>query len=189
MQSWHSHWTPASKHQPRSKRATCNKICLVHDLSRQLTAYEQVLHLVAQCPSQELVSNSSAAHMTATRPNTQLLAQARAWQHCLVDHVLAAAIDSSEQDRACLVDTGRLLLVQHLPVYTLGAGSSLSHIHFSLQQPPHPLYRTERGGEVTYHGPGQLVLYPIINLRHFQPDLHWYLRNLEEVVIRSALLT
>ena len=42
------------------------------------------------------------------------------------------------------------------------------------------------GGEVTYHGPGQLVVYPIINLRLFEQDLHWYLRSLEEVVIRCT---
>lgn len=45
------------------------------------------------------------------------------------------------------------------------------------------IFRTERGGEVTYHGPGQLVLYPIINLRRHKTDLHWYIRNLEQVVI------
>jgi lipoyl(octanoyl) transferase len=48
-----------------------------------------------------------------------------------------------------------------------------------------PIYRIERGGEVTFHGPGQLVLYPMLNLRHspFKQDLHWYLRQIEEVII------
>jgi hypothetical protein len=46
--------------------------------------------------------------------------------------------------------------LQHPPVYTLGAGSSEEHVKFDLHHPPHPLYRTERGGEVTYHGPGQV---------------------------------
>lgn len=46
--------------------------------------------------------------------------------------------------------------MQHPPVYTLGAGSSSEHVKFDLQQPPHPLFHTERGGEVTYHGPGQV---------------------------------
>lgn len=77
-----------------------------------------------------------------------------------------------------------VLLLQHPPVYTLGAGSTTDHLKFDPASPPHPLHRTERGGEVTYHGPGQLVLYPIMNLKMHTPDLHWYLRNLEEVVIR-----
>lgn len=52
-----------------------------------------------------------------------------------------------------------------------------------------PIYRIERGGEVTYHGPGQLVIYPMLNLKNkhqwYQPDLHWYLRQIEEVIIRT----
>ncbi len=49
-----------------------------------------------------------------------------------------------------------------------------------------PIYRIDRGGEVTYHGPGQLVVYPLLNLRRepYKKDLHWYLRNVEEVVIQ-----
>ena len=71
-----------------------------------------------------------------------------------------------------------------LQVYTLGAGSTEANLMFDPLDPPFPLYRTERGGEVTFHGPGQLVLYPILNLRSLNPDLHWYMRCLEEVVIR-----
>jgi lipoyl(octanoyl) transferase len=73
-----------------------------------------------------------------------------------------------------------LLVLQHPPVYTLGTGSSLEHLRFTID---HELHRTERGGEVTYHCPGQLVLYPILNLRRHRLDLHWYLRQLEAVVI------
>lgn len=75
-----------------------------------------------------------------------------------------------------------LLLVQHPPVFTLGTRSSLDNLRSSSL--PFELYRTERGGEVTYHGPGQLVLYPIIDLRHYRQDVHWYLRSLEEVALR-----
>lgn len=75
-------------------------------------------------------------------------------------------------------------MLQHQPVYTLGTGSSEENIHFDVKKAPFELYRTERGGEVTYHGPGQLVMYPIINLRYHKMDLHWYLRSLEEVIIR-----
>lgn len=79
----------------------------------------------------------------------------------------------------------RLLLLEHPPVYTLGQGSSLEHLRFSPAAPPHPLFRTERGGEVTHHCPGQLVGYPILDLKQHQTDLHWYLRQLEAVVIHT----
>jgi lipoyl(octanoyl) transferase len=81
-----------------------------------------------------------------------------------------------------------LLLLQHPPVYTLGQGASLDFLKFDLAEAPHLLYRTERGGEVTHHCPGQLVGYPILNLRHYRQDLHWYLRQLEEVVIQVLAL-
>ncbi|GBF99410.1 plastidial lipoyltransferase-like [Raphidocelis subcapitata] len=78
-----------------------------------------------------------------------------------------------------------VILLQHPPVYTLGAGATLAHLRFDPAAPPHPLHRTERGGEVTYHGPGQLVMYPILDLSRHTRDLHWYLRALEEVVARA----
>ncbi|XP_024018793.1 plastidial lipoyltransferase 2 isoform X1 [Morus notabilis] len=77
-----------------------------------------------------------------------------------------------------------LIVLQHDPVYTMGTGSSDEFLNFDPEDAPYKVYRTERGGEVTYHGPGQLVMYPIINLRNHKMDLHWYLRALEEVVIR-----
>ena len=98
-----------------------------------------------------------------------------AWeiQRSLVKHRL---------DDPSLEDT--LLLLEHPPVYTLGTGSSTKFIKFDPKQSEIPVYRTERGGEVTYHCPGQLVGYPILNLRYYQQDLHWYLRQLEEVIIQ-----
>lgn len=77
-----------------------------------------------------------------------------------------------------------LLLLEHPPVYTLGTGSTVDNLKFDLNKFSGQLFRTERGGEVTYHCPGQTVMYPIINLRHHQQDLHWYLRQLEEVIIQ-----
>ncbi|QQE66149.1 lipoyl(octanoyl) transferase [Leptolyngbya sp. BL0902] len=79
----------------------------------------------------------------------------------------------------------RLLLVEHPPVYTLGQGSTTENLKFLESNPPHPLFRIERGGEVTHHCPGQLVGYPILDLKRHQTDLHWYLRQLEEVVIQT----
>jgi lipoyl(octanoyl) transferase len=78
-----------------------------------------------------------------------------------------------------------LILLEHPPVYTLGAGSTLAHLNFDLDTASFELHRTERGGEVTYHCPGQIVVYPILDLRGFRQDLHWYLRQLEEVIIRT----
>lgn len=77
-----------------------------------------------------------------------------------------------------------LILLEHPPVYTLGTGANPDFLKFNPAQTDWEVYRTERGGEVTYHCPGQLVGYPILNLRHYQQDLHWYLRQLEEVIIR-----
>jgi lipoyl(octanoyl) transferase len=81
-----------------------------------------------------------------------------------------------------------LVILEHPPVYTLGTGSSLEFLKFDHLETEYELYRVERGGEVTYHCPGQIVVYPILNLRHYQQDLHWYLRQLEEVVIQVLAL-
>jgi lipoyl(octanoyl) transferase len=77
-----------------------------------------------------------------------------------------------------------LLLLEHPPVYTLGQGASLEFLKFDPTTTDWEVHRVERGGEVTYHCPGQLVGYPILNLKYYQQDLHWYLRQLEEVLIQ-----
>jgi lipoyl(octanoyl) transferase len=101
-------------------------------------------------------------------------AEAWAWQQ--------AQVADRKRDQT-LPDT--VMLVEHPPVYTLGQGSDPGFLKFDPKTSPYELHRIERGGEVTYHAPGQLVGYPILNLAHHQQDLHWYLRQLEEVVIRS----
>jgi lipoate-protein ligase B len=80
-----------------------------------------------------------------------------------------------------------LLLLQHNPVITIGRNGSKSNILASeeaLAEAGVEVYEIERGGDVTYHGPGQLTGYPILDLRCFKMDVHWYLRQLEEVIIR-----
>jgi lipoyl(octanoyl) transferase len=77
------------------------------------------------------------------------------------------------------------MLLEHPAVYTLGTGSSLTFLNFDPEQTAHELHRIERGGEVTYHCPGQMVGYPILNLRFYRQDLHWYLRQLEEILIQT----
>lgn len=78
----------------------------------------------------------------------------------------------------------KLLLVEHPAVYTLGTGSTLDNLKFDINNFSGEIYRIERGGEVTFHCPGQIVAYPILNLYYYQRDLHWYLRQLEEVIIQ-----
>lgn len=81
-----------------------------------------------------------------------------------------------------------LLLVEHDPVFTLGRGTrpgSLPLPAEALHARGAALYEVERGGDVTFHGPGQLVGYPIIDLTMHREDLHWYLRELESVLIES----
>ena len=81
-----------------------------------------------------------------------------------------------------------LLLLEHPPVYILGSGSDIKFIKFNLDKTDKEVYRIERGGEVTYHCPGQLVGYPILNLRYYRQDLHWYLRQLEEVILQTIAI-
>jgi lipoate-protein ligase B len=75
-----------------------------------------------------------------------------------------------------------LLLVEHPHVITLGRGTHKENL---LNTEGVPVYEVERGGDVTYHGPGQLVGYPVVLLRPGERDLHRYLRNLEEAIIRA----
>ena len=81
-----------------------------------------------------------------------------------------------------------LLLVEHPPVVTLGRSSKAQHLLCSaeaLAARGIALFEVERGGDVTYHGPGQLVGYPIIDLKRHRQDLHWYLRQVEASLIST----
>jgi lipoate-protein ligase B len=76
-----------------------------------------------------------------------------------------------------------LLFVEHPHVYTLGRGGKAANV---LAAQEVPVYRTSRGGDVTYHGPGQLVAYPLVDLRSkLRKDVHRYVRNLEMTAIRT----
>lgn len=79
-----------------------------------------------------------------------------------------------------------LILLEHPPVYTLGQGATTEFLKFDPTRREYELHHIERGGEVTYHCPGQLVGYPILNLNDYCKDLHWYLRQLEDVIIRAV---
>ena len=86
-------------------------------------------------------------------------------------------------DSATGADAEAVWLLQHPRCFTLGRGASEDHLLFDPEHPPAPLHRIDRGGEVTHHAPGQLVAYPVLDLRRRRTDLHWYLRQLEQVVI------
>ena len=77
-----------------------------------------------------------------------------------------------------------IFLVEHEPVYTFGKNSDENHL---LQNYPHEVkvYQTERGGDITYHGPGQLVGYPIIDLHNYKMSISWYMRSLEFILINT----
>jgi lipoyl(octanoyl) transferase len=79
-----------------------------------------------------------------------------------------------------------LFFVEHKPVYTLGKSGDIGHVLISeddRQKKGIDFFKINRGGDITFHGPGQLVGYPILDLEKFKTDLGWYLRSLEEVII------
>ena len=84
-----------------------------------------------------------------------------------------------------------LFLLQHPSIYTLGRRSTLDNLKFNHldagkdQEDMIDIIRVERGGEVTWHGPGQLVGYPIFDLTKHKKDLHWFLRNIEQCIINT----
>ena len=80
-----------------------------------------------------------------------------------------------------------LLLLEHEPVYTIGRTPDQSSL-VDAAHLPHPLFAINRGGQATYHGPGQLIGYPIIDLRRCGQDLHRYLRWLEELLIKTLAI-
>ena len=111
----------------------------------------------------------------------QLVPFQQAWdlQRCWQERLLLESETATDAD----TDAEAVWLLQHPSCYTLGRGASEDHLLFDPEHPPAPLHRIDRGGEVTHHAPGQLVAYPVLDLRRRRTDLHWYLRQLEQVVI------
>jgi lipoyl(octanoyl) transferase len=84
--------------------------------------------------------------------------------------------------------THHLLFVEHPPVYTLGKSGKIEHVLISEEERKRndlAFFRINRGGDITFHGPGQIVAYPILDLEKFYTDIGKYMRNLEEVIIRT----
>lgn len=95
--------------------------------------------------------------------------EALAWQRALAHDRIAGRLPHDV-----------LLLLEHDPVVTLGRTSQPAHV---LRSEGIDVVEVERGGDVTFHGPGQLVGYPILDLGGYRQDLHWYLRTLEQALI------
>ena len=114
----------------------------------------------------------------------------KAWDY--QEKLLKLAVDRKMHNRknpeSALATENKLLFCEHPPVYTLGKSGDLSNLLLSkqeLEDKEISFYKINRGGDITYHGPGQIVGYPIFDLENFKPDIHEYLRNLEEAVIRT----
>jgi lipoyl(octanoyl) transferase len=115
---------------------------------------------------------------TAARPNLHVRWLGRTeFAHALA---LQEELAAKKREDASLED--QLLLLEHEPVYTIGRTPDRSSLLGSAHL-PHPLFSINRGGQATYHGPGQLMGYPIIDLRRCGQDLHKYLRWLEQLLI------
>ena len=98
----------------------------------------------------------------------------------------AARSTDRDMDPLAIPTVHHLLFCEHLPVYTLGKSGDLSHILISdneMKERAIAFFHTNRGGDITFHGPGQVVGYPIMDLEKYYTDIGKYLRNLEEMMI------
>lgn len=109
------------------------------------------------------------------------------YQEKLFNEILDIKI-KNRREQTNLETPNYLLFVEHPHVYTLGKSGDISNLLISeekLQEIGATFYKNNRGGDITYHGPGQVVGYPILDLENFFTDIHKYMRLLEEMVIRT----
>ena len=109
------------------------------------------------------------------------------YQEQLFKGIVDTKIKNRRED-AQLETDNYFLFVEHPHVYTLGKSGDVSNLLLNEEQltaKGATFYKINRGGDITYHGPGQLVVYPIIDLRWYRQDIHWYMRALEETIIRA----
>lgn len=107
------------------------------------------------------------------------------YQETLFKAILDTKIKNRREDAGLATDN-HFLFVEHPHVYTLGKSGDLSNLLLSEEQLAEKgasFYKINRGGDITYHGPGQIVGYPILDLDNFFTDIHKYLRFLEEIII------
>lgn len=119
-----------------------------------------------------------------------LLEYAAAWDYQTDAHKRLVERKLAHRDVPAgqLQQTHRLIFVEHPPVYTLGKSGSMANLLLDenqLREKEIAFFPINRGGDITFHGPGQNVGYPILDLDHFFNDVHRYVRSIEEVVIRT----
>ena len=123
--------------------------------------------------------------------NLGLIDYKEAWE--LQEDIFKSTVDQKIQLRKELTSEptkNYILFCEHPHVYTLGKSGDKEHLLLNdeqLSKQNAVYYKINRGGDITYHGPGQLVVYPILDLDHFFSDIHKYLRFLEEAVIQTLL--
>jgi lipoyl(octanoyl) transferase len=99
-----------------------------------------------------------------------------------IDYLAGLRIQEERLDDCLTHGEESVILLEHEPVYTIGRLLDKSSLR-AVDHLPYPVFETNRGGQATYHGPGQLVGYPILDLRARGRDLHGYLRKLEDLLI------
>jgi len=106
----------------------------------------------------------------------------------LVEYREGLKLQKLYEEKSLNNKTDFLLLLEHYPVITIGRSGKKSNVLINekeLKDKGILVYHTDRGGDATYHGPGQLVGYPIFNLRFYKKDVKWYVQSLEEILIRT----
>ena len=111
------------------------------------------------------------------------------WDHqeTLFQQILSVKVSNRREEKN-EPTPNYLLFVEHPHVYTLGKSGDINNLKISeveLERVDATYYKINRGGDITYHGPGQIVAYPILDLENFFTDIHEYLRLLEETVIKT----
>ena len=109
------------------------------------------------------------------------------YQESLFEEIVAQKTNN-KANGTNLPTTNYFLFVEHPHVYTLGKSGHIENLLIDeeeLKNKGATFYKINRGGDITYHGPGQIVGYPILDLENFFTDIHKYLRSLEEVIIRT----
>jgi len=106
----------------------------------------------------------------------------------LVEYREGLKLQKLYEEKSLNNKTDFLLLLEHYPVITIGRSGKKSNVLINekeLKDKGILVYHTDRGGDATYHGAGQLVGYPIFNLRFYKKDVKWYVQSLEEILIRT----